>query len=253
MNAKTDDIDENGKPEFWIGGRDFGEGISKFFCYESDGDNSYVPVASIELRYLVSLYTAYLQAVDIDNDGKQELIINVGNCLLILKFTGKSNQHSYKLWYAKINELTQPGSSILPSTIYDFNKDGKKDILLSLDIYPPPAISYILVQDSVTSVLDENLQILNQFDIQQNYPNPFNSSTSIKFALPLTSDVRIEIFNMLGESMGILSDGIKEAGYHTLSWNAPNVASGIYFYSIQSKSLEGNKDFNSVKKMLLVK
>lgn len=91
------------------------------------------------------------------------------------------------------------------------------------------------------------------YALYQNYPNPFNPSTSIKFALPSTSDVRIEIFNMLGESIGILSDGIKEAGYHTLSWNAPNVASGIYFYSIQAKSLEGNKDFNSVKKMLLVK
>jgi len=92
-----------------------------------------------------------------------------------------------------------------------------------------------------------------EYSLYQNYPNPFNPSTTIKFALPSTSDVRVEIFNMLGESVGILSDGIKEAGYHNVTWNAPNVASGIYFYSIQAKSLEGTKDFSSVKKMLLVK
>ncbi len=93
----------------------------------------------------------------------------------------------------------------------------------------------------------------NEYSLYQNYPNPFNPSTTIKFALPSTSNVKVEIFNMLGESVGILSDGIKEAGYHNVTWNAPNVASGIYFYSIQAKSLEGTKDFSSVKKMLMVK
>ena len=62
MLTSTNDIDGNGKPEFWVGGMSFMSGISTFWCYESDGDNSYLPVVGIELRYLVSLFRFYLQA-----------------------------------------------------------------------------------------------------------------------------------------------------------------------------------------------
>ena len=143
MKTSTNDIDGNGKPEFWIGGQSFIDGISTFWCYESDGNNSYIPVAGIELRYLVSLFSYHLQAVDIDNDEKEELVINIGDNLFILKFTGKPNRHSYSIYYAKIGDATQPGALFLPSTIYDLNNDGKKDILLSMDDYPQPDFSYM--------------------------------------------------------------------------------------------------------------
>jgi len=234
MVTFTDDIDGNGKDEFWIGGKDFTTGISTFWCYEADGGDSYQPVAEIELRYLVSLYTGYLQSADMDNDGVEELIINIGDHLLILKFTGKPNRHSYSIFYAKIGENTQPGAHFLPSTIYDLNKDGKKDILLSLDIYPPPDFSYILVQDTVTRVADYDLQIPNKFNLSQNYPNPFNPSTQVKVTVKEQRNIQVAVYNILGKEIKLLLNEILSAGEYIIQWDGKgnegnDLLGGVYF------------------------
>jgi hypothetical protein len=233
MLTQTIDIDGNGKDEFWIGGQDFTTGISKFWCYESDGDNSYIPVAGIELRYLVSLFSSYLQSADMDNDSIEELVINIGNHLLILKFTGNPNQHSYDLFYTKIGEATQPSATFLPSTILDFNADDKKDILLSLRIYPPPSMSYILVQDIITSAAENYLQIPGKFDLTQNYPNPFNPSTQIKVTVKERSNIQIVIYNILGKEIKTFLDENLPAGEYTIQWNGKDnegndLSGGVY-------------------------
>ena len=234
MITSTKDIDDNGKDEFWIGGMDFTTGISTFWCYEADGNNNYIPVAGIELRYLVSLFTFYLQAVDIDNDGKEELVIDMGDYLLILKFTGKPNQHSYDIFYAKIGEATQPGALFLPSTIYDLNEDGKKDILLPMDIYPPPDLSYILVQDIITSVSTDGSQIFDKFDLSQNFPNPFNPSTQIKVTVKELRNVQITVYNILGKEIKTLLNENLPAGEYTIQLDGKdnegnNLPGGVYF------------------------
>lgn len=92
-----------------------------------------------------------------------------------------------------------------------------------------------------------------EYTLYQNYPNPFNPSTTIKFALPQNSFVKVSIFNLLGEQISVLVDEIKEAGYHNILWNASNMPSGFYIYTIETKSQETNKEFKAVKKMMLVK
>ncbi|MFZ1519798.1 MAG: T9SS type A sorting domain-containing protein [Ignavibacteriaceae bacterium] len=92
-----------------------------------------------------------------------------------------------------------------------------------------------------------------EYTLYQNYPNPFNPSTTIKFALPFESSVRIVIYNLLGEQVEVLFDDVKEVGYHNVNWNAGQLASGIYLYTIEAKSLDGIKNYSSVKKMMLVK
>ena len=116
-----------------------------------------------------------------DNDGVEELVINIGDHLLILKFTGKPNQHSYDIFYAKIGEATQPGAIFLPSTIYDLNGDGMKDILLSMDLHPSP--KYVLYSGSgynnIQLQMSTYLNLINLIYLQ-NYPNPFNPLRKIK-------------------------------------------------------------------------
>jgi hypothetical protein len=234
MLTSTDDVDDNGKPEFWIGGQDFTTGISTFWCYEADGDNSYKPVAGIELRYLVSFYSFYLQSVDMDYDGKEELVINIGNYLLTLKFIGRPNQHSYSIFYAKIGEATQPGAQFLPSTIRDFNFDTKKDILLSFSIYPPPHISYILIQDTTTSGMDEDLLKPEKFNLSQNYPNPFNPSTQVKVTVKEQRNIRLTVYNILGKEIKKLLNENLPAGEYTIQWDGKDyegnhLTGGVYF------------------------
>jgi hypothetical protein len=234
MITSTEDIDDNGKPEFWVGGMDFTTGISTFWCYETNGDNRYIPVAGIELRYLVSLFSFHLQAVDMDNHGKEELVINIGNHLLILNFTGKPNQHSYNIFYSKIDEATKPVQFFLPSTIRDFNKDGRKDILLSMAVWPPPYLSYILIQDTITSVADNDIHISGNFNLSQNYPNPFNPSTQIKVAVKEPSDIKIAVYNILGKEIKLLLNKNLPAQEYTIHWDGKdnegnNLAGGVYF------------------------
>ncbi len=254
MITSTSDIDENGKPEFWVGGQDFNTGISTFWCYEADGDNSYSPIAGIELRYLVSLDADHLQAADMDNNDTEELIINLENYLLILKFIGKPNQHNYGIFYAKIEELSQPGANFRPVTIADLNHDGNKDILLPMDKFVNPnteLFSYLLTQDSVTLVTDGNFNVVQIFDLIQNYPNPFNSSTQVKVFLKEYSFIKLTIYNILGKEVKILLDTQLPAGEYSIEWDGTNsdgniLNSGIYFIRMKAGSFQ-----KTIKSILL--
>jgi spore germination protein YaaH len=68
-----------------------------------------------------------------------------------------------------------------------------------------------------------------QFRIDQNFPNPFNPSTEIGFSLDRTSNVRLEVFDVLGRSIAVLANENMEPGYHRLVWNATRESGGVYF------------------------
>lgn len=86
-----------------------------------------------------------------------------------------------------------------------------------------------------------------QYDLSQNYPNPFNPKTTIQFSLPKQTQLKINIYNMLGELVETLAAGTYEAGYHKVTFNASNLPSGTYIYRMESSN------FIQVKKMLLIK
>lgn len=94
--------------------------------------------------------------------------------------------------------------------------------------------------------------VVTDYALSQNYPNPFNPTTTIEFALPNSSRVDIEIFNILGQKVATLFSGNKAVGYHQVEWNASNFGSGVYFYKISATSERGDK-FQSVKKLMLMK
>ncbi|AXI99957.1 Por secretion system C-terminal sorting domain-containing protein [Cyclonatronum proteinivorum] len=94
---------------------------------------------------------------------------------------------------------------------------------------------------------DSTVELPKVLTLMQNYPNPFNPSTQIEFGLPQGSDVRLEIFNISGQRVAQLVNGYREAGWHSISFDASNLSSGLYLYRIQA----GN--FSETKKMMLVK
>lgn len=254
MQTTTNDIDGNGKLEFWIGGQSFTQGITMYQCYEYDGDSSYQPVARIELRYSLSITTNYIQAVDIDGDGKEELIISSGNIILILKFIGSPGNHQYELWYAKLGEATQPLAEIYPVAISDLDGDGKKDLLVPFNKYEEPyilAFSYILRRDTVTGILPEWDKSIQEINITS-HPNPFNSTSTINIQLNKTSDVQLKIYNALGEEINLLLDKELSPGEYNIPWDAKDksgnsLPSGIYLIALKTK--------NSIKtiKTILIK
>jgi pectin methylesterase-like acyl-CoA thioesterase len=101
----------------------------------------------------------------------------------------------------------------------------------------------------ITSIKDNNSvnQLPVTYQLYQNYPNPFNPSTTIKYSIPQSSLVKIVLYDILGREVKTLVNEVKNAGYYTIRFNASSLASGVYFYRIES----GN--FVQVKKMMLLK
>ncbi|MEN8194387.1 MAG: T9SS type A sorting domain-containing protein [Bacteroidota bacterium] len=107
--------------------------------------------------------------------------------------------------------------------------------------------------ETITDVNENEDLTPTKFELFQNYPNPFNPSTVIKYGLPKESNVRIVVYNILGEMVSTLVDNFQKAGYYEINFNASSLASGVYLYTIQSEALDGSKDYRSVKKMILLR
>src|SRR5690606_29626756 len=99
----------------------------------------------------------------------------------------------------------------------------------------------------VTDVEDVASDLPKTFGLEQNYPNPFNPATTIKFSLPEASEVRLEVFNMVGQKVATLVSQQMQPGYHEVNFDARHLASGTYFYRIQAA------DFVRTLKMVLIK
>jgi len=101
-------------------------------------------------------------------------------------------------------------------------------------------------------VEEEEEVIPRNFALFQNYPNPFNPYTLIRFALPQDCQVRLEVYNILGQKVKTLADGLFSKGIKEVVWDGKNqngaeVATGIYFYVIKTE------EFTEIKKMALLR
>ncbi len=106
----------------------------------------------------------------------------------------------------------------------------------------------------VTGVKNTRNTLPTTFALDQNYPNPFNPVTTLRYQIPIASKVTLKIYNILGQVVTTLTDGVQNAGYKSVSWNAAGFASGVYFYRIDASSISNpGKRFTQVKKMLLLK
>ncbi|MCU0414542.1 MAG: T9SS type A sorting domain-containing protein [Ignavibacteriaceae bacterium] len=92
----------------------------------------------------------------------------------------------------------------------------------------------------------------NTFVLNQNHPNPFNPSTTISFSLPVAANVNIKLFNMLGQEVAQISEGEFQAGNHNVEFNARDLSSGAYIYTLEASGVNG-ANFKSTKKMLLLR
>lgn len=88
--------------------------------------------------------------------------------------------------------------------------------------------------------------------LKQNYPNPFNPSTTIAYQLPARMEVTITVYNILGQRIVTLANGVQDAGRQTVRWDASRFASGLYFYRIIADA-PGMEKIVQHKKMLLIK
>jgi hypothetical protein len=125
---------------------------------------------------------------------------------------------------------------------------GVFDNTIPFTLGPNASISYeggsLLIP---VSIEEPSSEIPTVFALYQNYPNPFNPSTTIRYAVPRSSQVVVKIYDILGRQVAELVNDQRNAGEYSVIWDARNFASGIYYYRMTAG------DFVSVKKLVLMK
>ena len=184
-------------------------------------------------------------------------------------FTASANENSVTLNWSTATETNNSGFSVERKTPLDerwievgfvpgFGTTTERksysfsDANLSMGSY-----SYRLKQidfDGTTEYSNEvfaEVGAPTNFALMQNYPNPFNPSTTIEFSIPETSNISVEIYNVIGELVASLINQSLDAGYHKINFNASNLPSGTYVYQLKANGQNGT--FVETKKMLLMK
>jgi hypothetical protein len=240
--AQTNDVDGNGKKEIWVGGDSFYPGIgamTRITIFEANGNDNYQVVGRIDLVGIFSLYAQNYQAVDVDKDGIDEMMVCIEETVLILKFNGSPNHQTYELFYFKQNDLMLAGRSSVyyGATMYDVTNDGKEDIIIHLDEYVENLglrlLTFIYEADFTLGV-ENPVQFPEQFHLYPNFPNPFNPSTSVRFELSQLNSVSIKIFDILGKEIKLLIEKNLPAGEYTVQWDGKDdkgniLPGGVYF------------------------
>jgi hypothetical protein len=138
-----------------------------------------------------------------------------------------------------IREGTSSWSSTVAGTDYCAS------VSYSTSYYPADGLTFTFSPPNVGIIGNSN--IIKGFMLYQNYPNPFNPATTIQYSIPKAGNVKLVIYNALGEEVSTPVNENKPAGKYSLTFSADNLASGVYYYSIKSG------DFTEVKKMVLIK
>jgi photosystem II stability/assembly factor-like uncharacterized protein len=93
----------------------------------------------------------------------------------------------------------------------------------------------------------------DQVTLSQNFPNPFNPSTTIKYSIPVESNVKLIIYNSLGQKVSELVNSAQASGNYQVTWNAADLSSGVYFYNLEVTDLQNHNLFKDSRKIVLVK
>jgi hypothetical protein len=145
--------------------------------------------------------------------------------------------------YIRPDNVNQDGTVDWPSTFDLPVLDWKES---NLDVEDPPDLT------GPTSVAGHDEGIPNSFALFQNYPNPFNPETTIRYEVANTSNVKIQVYNLVGQLVKTLVDQKQNAGNYTIKWNGDNnhgqiVSSGVYFLKMKAG------DFTKVRKMAFIR
>lgn len=108
-------------------------------------------------------------------------------------------------------------------------------------------VMYLAYPNPVPTGIGDGVDVPTTFQLDQNYPNPFNAKTNITFNLETESDVNISIFDITGAKVTTLLNSRMDAGQYSINWDASEVASGVYYYSLKTNGEE------STRKMTLLK
>jgi hypothetical protein len=135
-----------------------------------------------------------------------------------------------------------PASIPIDFVVSDASTDPAGGTVLRAD-----ALRCSLRQEATSVEKRDSENLPSSYVLRQNHPNPFNPSTRIEYAVPKAGNVSLRVFDMLGREVAVLVDGMVEAGWYAVNFNAQNLASGVYLYRLESRG------FAQTLKMVVLK
>ncbi len=188
----------------------------------------------------LSSFTSSIKGRDVNLKWRTETEIN--------SYNFEVERKSYGAEWKKIGSVEASGNSN-SSIDYSFVDRGLESGTFSYRLKLVDADGQFEYSNSV----EAEISIPIEYTLDQNYPNPFNPSTTIKYSIPAQSQITLTIFNVIGQKVADMVEGIRDMGYHEVKFDAAKLTSGIYFYVMTAKSLEDNRTFTQTRKMLLLK
>ncbi|MEX0845476.1 MAG: PKD domain-containing protein, partial [Balneolaceae bacterium] len=224
-------------------------GVYLYFNSISDGNYTITTQQKIngeeEIPEGISFYIGnYFWSIDLNTESNQEPEFQYSLSFDLSETDGIDTMNVSSMTILKRNNESESWTSVEDiGGVVNFNTD-----LQILSVGNLTTFSDFILASKDLGTSNELLQgIPDDFELSQNYPNPFNPNTNIRFGLPEASEVRLEIFNILGQKVAVLVNGKMNAGYHLVNFDASRYSSGMYIYRIIAK------DFVKTKKMLLLK
>ncbi len=246
-------------------------GLNGVIMHTTDGGADWEPMESntgamVRGMYLVDANTGY--AV-----GDNGMILKLGDTPIPVElesFTGQADGDGIRLSWSTATETNNYGFNVerlSNGTWLQLGFAGGSGTTTSRESYsftdakPLPGKNYYRLKQTDfdgTFKYSSTIEVSNagspsDYNLSQNYPNPFNPATTINYALPTDSHIKILVYNALGELAEVLVNGMKPAGSYSVTWNASKYPSGLYLCKIEASAADGKSNFSSVKKMILMK
>jgi hypothetical protein len=186
--------------------------------------------------------------VTLTNTGNQEIVIS-------------SITSSHPQFSAFPARLTIPAGGTARDTIrYAPTDRGPKTVQIVFASDSLWVDTVTVTGNGTLTAVAEAGEIPRQYSLSQNYPNPFNPSTTIRFALPERGVVSLRVYNTLGQEVARLAEGVREAGYHEVRFEASGLPSGVYLYRLAVEGVPtgpgqtgSSRTFVQTKKLIVLK
>ncbi len=239
---------------------------NNFFIPVTDG--KYEVVFNQENNDYLSMPNRYSNVtVNGDTVGNLNFELNYAHATLTVKLLGDVPSQNSDYWINTSGEgawVYQAGSQLRPDSTFQLRLcEGEWFLNMPLwvnfqeyVVFPSDTTLTVTENDSSYYVeftyrlltgIAKNEQTPVSFYLKQNYPNPFNPSTTISYGLMKTGQVKLNIYNILGEKVASLVDGVQNAGTYQLVWRPENLASGVYLYRLEAEG------FVQTRKLILIR
>jgi hypothetical protein len=233
-------------------------GLIKIFSKNSEGfiygyDQSHIFKINNQMNgtpYVKIVNDEFIKNAEISEDIELKILINDAeeDSLDVSLYYSKDNGNSY-LCFSSFKTVPDTNVQIhlVPLSTFDDAEMARIKVMVD-DGNSTAADSTFYFRKRTSAIADRNNAIPREFTLSQNYPNPFNPVTRISYSIPRSGLVRLKIYNILGQEVRSLVNQFQKAGNYNITFDAKNLASGIYFYQLQV-----GVDYIQSKKMILMR